>query len=321
MTFAEQVEAYLEHLQNERRCSEHTVNAYARDLERLVLFVEDETVDAYLLRAFLAERAKQVSPSTLARQIAAIRSLFRFLLKRKMITRNPAGALRTPKRRERLPNFLTVEDALRVTDADNATSAKADQTRSIAKAHRVRRDHAIAELLYGTGMRVSECANLDVSDVDFDSRELRVIGKGNKERRLPLGQAAQEALASYLPLRSQWLESTKSASSALFVGRARRISVRQIQNVIQRIGSHAASRPDLHPHALRHTFATHLLDAGADLRSIQALLGHASLSTTQRYTHVSLDQMKAVYDRAHPLERKQAIERNLSIDDNDSEPL
>ncbi len=300
MTFAQQVQTYLDYLRDEKRSSQNTIAAYTRDLENLVAFAKDSSIDTYLLRAFLAERSKHVAPSSLARQIAAIRSLFRFLRKRGLVVRNPAANLRTPKRRERLPNFLTVEDALRVVEPTTTT----EMEQSLRREHRLTRDHALLELLYGTGIRVSECAGIDIGDVDFESHSLRVIGKGNKERRLPLGEPALDAIKVYLPVRAKWRSRMKSESPALFLGRKQRLSVRQIQNVVQRIGSQHAGRSDLHPHALRHTFATHLLDAGADLRSIQALLGHASLSTTQRYTHVSLDKVKSVYDRAHPLGRR-----------------
>lgn len=308
MSFAEQVESFLSHLEHERRCSPHTVAAYSRDLSALVAFVGDETIDAYLLRAFLAERANHVSNSSLARQIASIRSLFRFLRKRGVLRQNPASSLRSPKRREKLPNFLTVEDALRVVESDPLPACVTRSERSPRDAHRSARDRALVEVLYATGVRVSECTGIDLSDIDLDNQSMRVVGKGNKERHVPLGDAAIQAIRDYLPERSRWLNETKAVTEALFVGRKDRLSVRQVQNIVQRMGRDGASRSDLHPHALRHTFATHLLDAGADLRSIQSLLGHASLSTTQRYTHVSLDQMKSVYDRAHPLERKSGVE-------------
>ena len=167
------------------------------------------------------------------------------------------------------------------------------------------RDQALLETLYGTGVRVSELAGMNVDHCDFTESEVRVLGKGGKERIVPLGKSAVGAIQAYLPDRSGLLEKSKGGDrDALWLSRSgRRLSVRQVQNIVRRHGTLGAGRGDLHPHAMRHTCATHLLDAGADLRSIQELLGHSSLSTTQRYTHVSVDRLMEVYDGAHPLAR------------------
>jgi integrase/recombinase XerC len=168
------------------------------------------------------------------------------------------------------------------------------------------RDCALLEMLYGTGVRVGELASMDVAHVDFSESVVRVLGKGGKERVVPLGKSAAESLEAYLPERLGLLAKARDADpDALWLSqRGRRLSIRQAQNIVRRHGTLGAGRGDLHPHAMRHTCATHLLDAGADLRSIQELLGHSSLSTTQRYTHVSVDRLMEVYDRAHPLARE-----------------
>ncbi|MEM6958578.1 MAG: tyrosine-type recombinase/integrase [Myxococcota bacterium] len=221
------------------------------------------------------------------------------------MTHNPASSLRSPKRAQALPRFLSVEDALRVVEAPKADGQRAPALRL--------RDAAMLELLYGGGLRVGELAGLTLARLDLGRRELRVMGKGSKERVVPLGEGALDALEAYLPVRGTLRAKKRPLQSdSLFVGRyGTDLTVRQCQNIVRRYGQLGAGRTDLHPHAMRHTCATHLLDGGADLRSIQELLGHASLSTTQRYTQVSIDRLMEVYDKAHPLAKEQASDEGV----------
>jgi integrase/recombinase XerC len=234
------------------------------------------------------------------KKVSSIRSFFKFLLKRQIIDQNPASGLRSPKIAKSLPRFLSVDQAFRVMEAPSKEDKRAKPLKV--------RDQALLETLYGTGVRVSELAGMNLEHCDFTESEVRVLGKGGKERVVPLGKSAVEAIRAYLPERGALLEKAKAGDlDALWLSRGgRRLSVRQVQNIVRRHGTLGAGRGDLHPHAMRHTCATHLLDAGADLRSIQELLGHSSLSTTQKYTHVSVDRLMEVYDRAHPLAREKA---------------
>jgi integrase/recombinase XerC len=219
----------------------------------------------------------------------------RWLRRRGAIATSPADELGAPKLRRPLPTFLSVDAAAQVTEApkDDALG---------------RRDRAALELLYGSGFRVSELASLDLSSVSLDSGEARVVGKGNKERLVPLGRKCVGALRTYLEVRPSLVHPRTRAQDprALLLGAyGARLGVRAIQTIVHKYGALGAGRADLHPHALRHTCATHMLDGGADLRAIQELLGHASLATTQRYTHVSMEHLMKVYDAAHPLARAQ----------------
>jgi integrase/recombinase XerC len=295
-------EMFLQHLKSERRASPHTVSAYRCDLEQLAHFVGDtreapvwlETIDVVALRRWLGDRARAVSPATLARKIAAVRALFRYLRRQNLVESDPASALASPKLRKPLPTFLDVDAAREVVEAPAASTPRGS------------RDRAVLEVLYGSGLRVSELCALDLGDVDVRRGTLRVVGKGRKERDVPLGRAALAALGEYLARRSQVPGARlRVDSSALFVSdRGRRIGPRKVQRMVQAYGALGAGRADLHPHALRHTCATHMLEGGADLRAIQEMLGHASLATTQRYTHLSLDRLMAVYDGAHPMAKK-----------------
>ncbi|MGE0324771.1 MAG: tyrosine recombinase XerC [Polyangiaceae bacterium] len=302
--------AFLEHLEHERHVSPNTRAAYARDLEQLSAFllerrgreVELAEVDKHSLRLWLGERSRTVGASTLARQLSAVRTAFDFFERRGLCSRNPARLLALPKLRRGLPKFLGVDPAQELMTTP-ATTDK--QPKDVA------RDTLILELLYGSGLRVSELVGLDLRDVVLDGRgpgddTLRVSGKGNKQRIVPLGNKARLALDHYLELRRDYLqESAKAAPGALLLNRfGQRLSVRSVQNIVKRYGALATGRADLHPHALRHTCATHMLEGGADLRAIQEFLGHSSLSTTQRYTHVSMEKLIGVYDSAHPLSKK-----------------
>ncbi len=300
-----QIDAFSQYLTDERRSSARTVETYIRDLRSFRDFVRDEglpadarKLDIVALRGFLSSLFRSNQASTLSKKVSAIRSFYRFLLKRRMVGKNPAAGLRSPKVAKSLPRFLTVDQAFRVMDSPPKEDKRAKSLQA--------RDRALLETLYGTGVRVGELASMNIDDCDFQAASARVLGKGGKERVVPLGRSAVEALEAYLPERRGLLAKAKEGDAdALWLSRhGGRLSIRQVQNIVRRHGTLGAGRSDLHPHAMRHTCATHLLDAGADLRAIQELLGHASLSTTQRYTHVSVDRLMEVYDRAHPLARE-----------------
>ncbi|MBW2508150.1 MAG: tyrosine recombinase XerC [Deltaproteobacteria bacterium] len=303
----EQIDAFAQYLADERRSSPRTVETYVRDLRSFRDWVRGEglpedarELDIVALRGFLSSLFRSDQASTMKKKVSAVRSFFKFLLKRRIIDHNPASSLRTPKVPKGLPRFLTVDQAFRVMEAPPKESERAKPLKA--------RDRALLETLYGTGVRVGELASMNIADFDFTERSVRVLGKGGKERIVPLGQAALEAVQAYLPERRGLQAKAKEGDpDALWLARSgRRLSIRQVQNIVRRHGTLGAGRGDLHPHAMRHSCATHLLDAGADLRSIQELLGHSSLSTTQKYTHVSVDRLMEVYDRAHPLARDEA---------------
>ena len=321
---ARAVARFMAFLEAERRSSRHTVLAYGRDLAQLVTFARERRpgpraasdIDVLLLRAWLGQLARTHSPASIARKIAASRALFRFLLRCGEIPKNPALELSLPKIRRPLPTFLDVDAAEQVMTAPEGDSAERA------------RDRALLETLYGSGLRVSELCGLDLDHIDLGPHRgvprdepastalgsARVLGKGNKERIVPLGSQCVAAIRAYLEHRGELSGRARRASEearnagstrALFLSRrGDRLSVRQVQSLVQRYGALGAGRADLHPHALRHTCATHMLDGGADLRAIQVLLGHTNLATTQRYTHVSVDHLMKVYDAAHPLAKR-----------------
>ncbi len=302
------VRAFLSSLEHERRMSPLTVSGYGRDLAELTRFVRETRpevdepggIDLALLRSFLGRLAKGQKPATLARKMAAVRSWFRFLVKRRQLEKSPAASLALPKVRRKLPVVLNVDAAAQVMAAPEGDAPD------------MLRDRAILEVFYSSGLRLSELVGLDLEALSLagQASELRVIGKGSKERRVPVGSLAQAALARYLgEARGALLAMAKRPqhTAAMFLSRrGRRISVRSVELLVKKYGALGAGRGDVVPHALRHTCATHMLEGGADLRAIQELLGHASLSTTQRYTHVSMDRILTVYDEAHPLARKAA---------------
>jgi integrase/recombinase XerC len=295
---------FIDHLAHERRASGHTVLAYRRDLEGLLAFAVDrfgphvglEKLDRITLRAYLGKLAETRKATTIGRKLSSFRAFFGYLERKGAVQKNPAALLDSPKLSRKLPRFVDAETAGEVVEAPLSASGRvAERTR----------DAALLELLYGSGLRVSELVGLDLEHLALDTEELRVLGKGNKERVVPVGSRARSALEEYLSHRGELRPSkVPELPSAVFVSRrGRRLSVRAVQKLVRRYGIAAAGRADLHPHALRHSCATHLLEGGADLRVIQELLGHSSLGTTQRYTHVTMDQLLAVYDKAHPLAR------------------
>jgi integrase/recombinase XerC len=318
-----QIERFARYLSSERRVAPRTSETYMRDLHAFSRYVTDAALardaaalDVRALRGFLSAGSKLTAPrepATIARKIAALRAFYRFLVRRAGLSSNPASQLKAPKLRRKLPHFLSVEASEEVMDMPQARpdSSRTGLHAATTGASRAR-DQAMLELLYGSGLRVSELVGLDLDALDLTSQGARVLGKGNKERLVPIGSKAHAALVEYLALRHILRPKKQSAQpeSALFLSaRGTRIGVRQVQNLVKQYGMLATGTAELHPHALRHSCATHLLDAGADLRSIQELLGHVSLSTTQRYTHVSTDQLQAAYTKAHPLGRAVPEER------------
>ena len=299
MKLAEARAAFVHYLTTERRASPHTVEAYERDLEQLAQFARErageevESIDVYVLRGWLGRLARTQAPSSIARKVAAVRTWMRWLRRRGLLAASPAEEIASPKVRRPLPTFLSVDAATQVVEMPDDSPAG-------------RRDRAALELLYGSGLRVGELARMNLADVDLATGQARVLGKGRKERVVPLGRPCRAALAAYLAVRPSLVHPRTGAQDAraLLLGkRGARVRVREVQAFVQRYGALGAGRADLHPHALRHTCATHMLDGGADLRAIQELLGHSSLSTTQRYTHVSMEHLLRVYDASHPLAR------------------
>ncbi len=303
MLLAQALTAFYDHLAGERRVSPNTLAAYRRDLQQLLEFVEQrsgaepeiQAIDKRLLRRWLGRLSASVTPQTISRKLAAVRTFFRFLQRTGVVDNNPGQLVDAPKLGMRLPAFLGVDAAAQVMVAPNELP-QAPQYQC--------RDALVLELLYGCGLRVSELASLDLDNFDRDQGLVRVLGKGNKERLVPVGRKAWQALEDYLQQRPGLRHPKTGAQdpAALILNRfGRRLSVRSMQNLVRRYGALGAGRADLHPHALRHSCATHMLEGGADLRAIQEFLGHSSLSTTQRYTHLSLDQLIRVYDQSHPL--------------------
>jgi len=310
MTFDEALPAFARFLRSEKNASAHTIAAYTRDLGALAVFLRERralaettplplaSCDLYALRGHLGALARTHEPSSIGRKIASIRAFFRFLVDKGHLSHSPADELASPKVRRKLPTFLSVDAAKEVVEAPRA---REDVHPAVAA-----RDSAALELLYGAGVRVSELVGLDLGDLDFSTSRARVLGKGRKERMVPFGETCRDALRIYLAQRADLAHPRTGFLDprALLVSvRGRRIPVRGVQLFVRAYGALGAGRADLHPHALRHTCATHLLDGGADLRAIQEVLGHASLSTTQKYTHVSVEHLLAVYDKAHPLAR------------------
>jgi integrase/recombinase XerC len=296
------ISRFLEFLSTEKRCSPHTVAAYSRDLSAFSAFVNKkppslDEVNKTHLRAFLAAEAKDCAHRTLARRLAALRSFYKFCRRRGLTTNDPLAGIKSPKTRLTLPKALTVDESFRFVKAN--TVEEGQEARGT-------RDKALLELLYASGLRVSEASKLDLADVDFQSGWVRVKGKGNKERLVPMHDKAKKALHDYLAARNELAAKNRAVhAQALFLNyRGGRLTSRAIENIVDVAGRSAGIFKHVHPHMLRHSFATHLLEAGADLRGIQELLGHAHLSTTQKYTHISIDRLMEVYDKTHPRAKK-----------------
>jgi len=327
----EAITRYLQHLRYERNASPHTLRNYQSDLEQFLEYVTPPgakpvalaEVDHQLIREFLGYLHDQHrQKSSIARKLAALRSFFKFCVREGFLRQNPARLIATPKLPKRIPSVLTAEeinmllDSLATMEPGRPGEMKArpatGHSRNAAEESQLllRRDRAIMELLYASGLRVSELTGLDLADVDRKEQILRVRGKGRKERIVPYGSKAQAALDTYWPVRAELLRRAPHKADAshavpdpeaVFLNFAgRRLTSRSVGRLVKKYVRLVNINWDLHPHSLRHAFATHLLADGADLRAIQELLGHRSLSTTQRYTHASIRQLMEVFDKAHP---------------------
>ena len=284
------IDKFMNYLKVEKNASDHTIVNYSVDLEMFKNFLGDkeiETVDHLSLRRFLAElRTRNYAKRTTARKLASLRSLFRFLFREGYIKKNPITAISTPKLDKKLPVFL---DTVKI---DRLLSAPSDKDLAGL------RDRAMLETLYSSGLRVSELVGMDIGDVDFISGVIKVTGKGHKERIVPIGEPALAAITKYSDKKP---EGKVRDDKAVFLNsRGTRITDRSIRRILDAHIKKCSISEKISPHSLRHSFATHLLDRGADLRSVQELLGHMNLSTTQIYTHVTMDRLKSVYDKAHP---------------------
>ena len=280
------IEKFMRYLEIEKNYSPHTVLNYRLDLEGFKGFLGGaplENVDYLTLRKYLAMvKEKNLSVRTIARRLSTLRSFFKFLTREGHLKTNPTLSLSSPKQEKHLPVFLTEDEATKLIEA------------VVAKDERALRDKAVLETFYSTGIRISELTGLKVDDIDFIGSVVKVMGKGRKERIVPIGEHAIRAIRAYL-------EKRKKQSEALFLNKSgKRMTVRGIRNLVQKYVLIASMRHGVSPHTLRHSFATHLLNRGADLRSVQELLGHVNLSTTQIYTHLTTERLKSVYDKAHP---------------------
>ena len=305
ITLARAIDEFEGYVADARRLSERTVRAYRSDLDRFATFWERDfgegsaattpltKVDTLAVRSYLASlHRSRLASRSLARHLSTLRSFFRWACREGHVEKNPARALPSPRLPHTLPRAMTQPDTKRLLEADEEGSFP-------------ERDRALFELLYATGLRVSEAAGLDLEDVDFSSRLLRVVGKGNKERIAPFGEEAGDALSAYLAVREERRRIGREAGvddgEPLFVNaRGGRLTTRSMARLMKRRLRAAGLSVEISPHSLRHSFATHLLEAGADLRAIQELLGHASLSTTQKYTHLDAARLREVYRRSHP---------------------
>lgn len=292
------IENFLKFIRIQRGDSPHTIRAYRRDLIEFFEFAKTkpELVEPIAIRGFISESIlKGNSKTTVARKLSTIRSFFSYLYSEGIIKINPARTVSSPKIKRKLPNFLTVDDAFKLVESPSEDKFT------------IQRDKAILELLYSGGIRVSELCNLNLDDIDLKSGLIKVKGKGKKERIVPIGQKAKEALKKYLAIRHllRIKKKLQAEESPLFINnRGKRISDRQVRRIVKKYASLVGIQDKIGPHTLRHTFASHLLMEGADLRVIQELLGHSSLSTTQIYTNIDLKHLIEVYDQSHPLTKE-----------------
>ncbi len=289
------IDKYIRHLEINLGRSEHTTDAYSRDLNDFLRFCEKTgarsspaDVDLRLARRYLADLKRSGrSRATMARRVSALRSFFKFLKREGIIDNNVFAALDIPRRPKKTPEFLFAEEVSALLKAPDETPAGL-------------RDKAILELLYSSGMRVSELVSLNISEINPERPELKVMGKGRKERIVFIGAPARRAAVEYITNGRPKLGLTQDKSALLLNKSGSRLSVRGVQRVVEKYINRIAALKRISPHSLRHTFATHMLNAGADLRTVQELLGHTSLSTTQIYTHISSERLRKTYDDAHP---------------------
>ncbi len=291
------LEEFLEYLRAERQLSEHTLRSYAKDVSQFLRFWDENQRGQSLhmanyrhIRSFMAANLRGRSKATMARKLSALRTFFKYLQRRGVMEQNPARLAPTPKADKPLPRFLTVDEVFHLLSQVGGDTALQG-----------RRDRAILELFYSAGLRLSELAGLNLKSLDVSKGLVRVWGKGAKERLAFLGQPAKTAMEAYLPERERFLQKKAMTETALFLNKlGGRLSSRGVARVVGRWSRLAGLSGNLTPHGLRHSFATHLLEGQADLRAVQELLGHASISSTQRYLHTDLDYLMEEYDRTHP---------------------
>jgi integrase/recombinase XerC len=297
--------SFINYLRSQKGYSDHTVKNYQVDLAHFLDFLankersagkketspELESIDFLVIREYLGRLYGRYKRTTIARKLSAIRSFFYYLEREGLIQSNPAADISSPKRGKYIPTHLPVDEMFRLLEGP-------DRAKPLGM-----RDLAILEMLYSCGIRVSELSGLNLLSIDFDQRLVKVVGKGNKERIVPVGRKALRAIEDYIEATLSLREKAQRdpQDAPLFINfRGGRLTTRSIGRIVKKYASQCGLMTEITPHSLRHTFATHLLDGGADLRSVQELLGHASLSTTQKYTHVSLEKLMEVYDKAHP---------------------
>ncbi len=292
---------YLDYLKFEKDASTHTSKNYLADLRQFSKYLGAKhptiatggkpslsKIDHNIIRGYLSDLFGKNSPASIARKLASLRSFFNFWIKKGQISSNPAKEVATPKVPKRLPKFLTVDEM-----ASLLNGPKDSDILSL-------RDKAMMEVMYASGLRVSELVGLNLEDVNLGEGVVRVLGKGRKERMVPIGSKAQTAFSNYLSRREELCTKAR-ATKAVFLNRqGDRITPRSVERMVQKYLRSSGIQKEVTPHVLRHSFATHMLNAGADLRGIQELLGHSSLSTTQKYTHVSIDKLMDVYEKTHP---------------------
>ena len=293
-TWRAPMEAFLRHMEVSRSASPHTLKAYRTDCQELMGILEHTGTDPMALDRrgveawFSALDARHDGPATVSRKLSVVRGLYRFWKHRGIVAANPWVGIRGPRKDKRLPDFVPVDELFLLIEAPDTRTPLG------------LRDRAILEVLYAGGFRVSELVGMDVRDVDLKQGQARVTGKGSKERIVPIGSKAVDAVRAWLEVRPSLLRRGLDHGALFLNFRGGRLTVRSVARMIDQAVAKVALLRHVHPHALRHSFATHLLDGGADLRDIQELLGHARLSTTQKYTHVTLARLQAVYDKAHP---------------------
>jgi len=296
--FIERFDSYLFAVKN---ASLHTRRNYRADLNQFITFLQKNEkklwnngypkvneINPSIIRSFLACLHKKNRKTTIARKLASLKSFFKFLIKEGVLTSDPAQLISAPKPEKFIPTFLSIDEIFSLIEQPDKESILS------------RRDRAILELMYSCGLRVSELVSLNREDLNLPERLIKVKGKGGKERILPMGTKAREAINDYLLLSNSSEKNAESCTALFLNNRGGRLTTRSIARMINKYVNRSSFFHPVHPHAIRHTFATHMLDAGADLRTIQEFLGHSSLSTTQKYTHVSIDRLMEVYDKTHP---------------------
>lgn len=297
------IEHYLAHLRHERRLSPHTLSGYQQDLTRLAEYCREQcvdswqTLDSHHIRNFVSTRHRRgLNGRSLQRELSAVRRFYEYLVREGIVTVNPAVGIATPKTQKKLPNTLDVDQVSQLLKIDASVRAAADPL--------IIRDLAMLELMYSSGLRLAELVAINVGDIDMQDRLVPVTGKGSKTRILPVGKQAIDELRRWLQVRPKL---AAAEEQALFVSkRGTRLSHRAVQQRFQRWGVQQQLDSRLHPHRLRHSFASHMLESSGDLRAVQELLGHADISTTQIYTHLDFQHLASVYDKAHPRARKKS---------------